>query len=389
MPYFVTCLPGLEPLLHAELTALGLDPGPVEPGGVPLPDGPAVLYRANLESGLASAVLLRVAEFPARSLGELVRKTAAVDWAQYLVRRRPIEVRASCKKSRLYHSDAVVQRVREGIAKRLGTITEPAGDTTEPALTQSVRVRVLFDQVRLSIDTSGEPLYRRGVRLDVGKAPLRHDLARALVIASGWDRASPLLDPFCGSGTVVIEAALLARGLPPGDRREFAFEDGPLCDQMEWVAVRDAARAKARDGAGLLIHASDRDAGAVERTRANAERAGVAQNVTAVRAAVSDAPFLCDGSTPPAAGAVVTNPPYGKRLGGGPLRALYQTFGHRVAALPPGWRVAFLVADRKLGHATALKLRTAFLTDHGGLRVRAMVRRDDDPDGGPDQGADA
>jgi putative N6-adenine-specific DNA methylase len=139
--------------------------------------------------------------------------------------------------------------------------------------------------------------------------------------------------------------------------------------------VRTSARSNAHVVTGLSLHASDRDAGAVERTRANAERAGVAAHVIAARAAVSDAPFLSDGAAPPESGAVVTNPPYGKRLDSGPLRALYQTFGRRVATLPPGWRVAFLAADRKLGHATGLRLATAFLTDHGGVRVRALVRR--------------
>ena len=373
MDFFATCLPGLEPLLVDEMAAAGLGRKPPQPGGVAFSGDRSALYRANLELGLATSVLVRIGKFEATALPELERKTAELNWSKWIDPRRPRKVKANCRGSRLYHSGAVEQRVDKGIAAALGPQRGSGGADAEP---QIIRVRVRDDEILISFDSSGDPLYRRGWRLDVGKAPLRPDLARALVLCSGWDRKSPLLDPFCGSGTIAIEAALLARRRPPGALRSFGFQNTPLHDEDLFKKVRETALGRALNADDVVIHASDRDAGAVKRTRENAQRADVDGGVIVTEAAVAAAPYLCGTPVPPERGVVVTNPPFGRRVGSWEqLRPLYQTLGHRVSKLPMDWRIAFLAADRRLGHATGLKVSSAFVADHGGMTINALTGR--------------
>jgi len=355
---FVSCLPGLEPLLGSEVAELGQS-GEAMPGGVAVSGDRRLIYRANLELGLATHVLVRVGEFRVRGLGELVRKTRQLAWDRVLLPGTAVEVRATSRRSRLYHTGAIVQRVREGIEASLGQ--PPA---REPAA--RLVVRLDEDHCVVSLDTSGDPLHRRGWRLETGKAPLREDLAHALIASSGWDREGRLVDPFCGSGTIAIEAATMARRLAPGRMREFGFEHTVLFDAELLAEVRTEAESRAIDS-GPLILASDRDAGSVERARRNAERAGVAGDIRFEHASMT----ACSGFTE-TGGWLVTNPPFGQRLGNKQaLRNLYQALGTRVSECKLD--VALLASDRRLALASGLPLATAFLTDHGGTKVRAMV----------------
>ncbi len=359
---FAACAPGLEPLLADELAALGAAPDVVR-GGVEVDADPTRLHRAHLETGLASHLLVRVQAFRAHSFAELERGATRVDWARFLSPGAPLAFRARAKKSRLYHTGAIAERVRGAVEAQLGALPEP--DDGAPALL----ARIERDRCTLSLDTSGEPLHRRGYRLATGKAPLREDLARALVRVSGWDPETPLADPFCGSGTIAIEAAILARGLPPGRLRAFALERTPLFDATLFGRLRAEAEARALERAPAPIWASDRDPGAVEATRANAERAGVLADLRLDQTPLGKARIAADA---PPRGALVTNPPHGERVGDPrTLRALHQTLGRIV---PPEWRVALLVRDRRLALATGLDLHTALLTDSGGSKVRMMVR---------------
>jgi putative N6-adenine-specific DNA methylase len=209
-------------------------------------------------------------------------------------------------------------------------------------------------------------LYRRGYRLATGKAPLRETLAAGILLASGWDTLSPMLDPFCGSGTIAIEAALLARRIPPGARRQFAFMDWPNFDSEVWEKLLAEARTMQR-ASWPKIAASDRDAGAIRAAGANAERAGVMDSIE----------FSCrpiSAIDPPLGpGWVVTNPPYGVRLGApGDLRNLYARFGKTLRAKCPGWKIAMLCNSAQLLRATGLKFDPGIPTRNGGLKVRLM-----------------
>jgi putative N6-adenine-specific DNA methylase len=363
---FAACQPGLEFLLARELQALGAEPRSL-PGGVAFQGDAALVMRAGLWLGTASHVMLRLGQFPCRALGELQRKAAQLPWRTWLRGSVPLDVRATTKASRIYHTDAAAERVSNAIAEALGTVPPAA----RPGDEQVARVHVRFrdDVCTLSLDSTGTPLHRRGYRLEGAKAPLREDLAHALVLASGWQPGTALLDPFCGSGTIAIEAAGLAQGLAPGRLRPAPLQHLALFDQTAW---RAAQARLAPTAAVAPIHAGDRDAGAIAAARANAERAGVAGAIEFHEVAIAAQPWLQPGAAPER-GALVTNPPFGLRVQKGDrLLPLYQTLGHRAARLGANWRVAILAHDVRLARRTGLMLQAAFTTRHGGLAVTAL-----------------
>lgn len=358
---FAACLPGLEPLLAAELRALGAEPKQLA-GGCSFTGDTALLKLAHLWLGTASHVLLRCADFRCRSLGELERKAALLPWQQWLLPGTPRQLRATSSRSLIYHTGAIEERVGRAITTALG----PAGEGDGAALA----VRFRDDFCTISLDTSITPLHRRGYKLESAKAPLREDLAHALLLASGWQPGAPLLDPFCGSGTIPIEAAGLCQGLAPGRLRPPPLHHTAMFDEAVWQQVQ--ARAL-RAAVPTPIAASDRDAGAIAAATANAERAGVATAIGITCCALAAQPWLSSPATTPAHGVAVTNPPFGHRVGKGrDLTPLYQTLGHRLQQLD-GWRLAILATDHRLARRTGLELHAAFHTRHGGLGISALV----------------
>ena len=345
--------------------------GALEPvaelGGVAFRGHRAVIHRANLESGLAAHVLVRVGRFTADRFDALERELGALEWAEWLHSGVPRFVRAHAHKSRLHHTGAIEERALRAIAKRLGDGLESPDSSGVP-----IQVRLVRDRVEVSIDTSGEPLHRRGYRVRSGSAPMREDLARAMILASGWDPQTPLVDPFCGSGTLPIEAAAIARRLAPGRLRSFALERTSLLHPATWARVREEADARALDAAPAPILGGDRDAAAIEGARENAALAGVSDDVRFVTASMSELDLgeLVGHER----GTLVANPPYGHRMGDvKALEALYRALGRRVEGLPPDWRVAVACTRQKLGSRVGRHLETALSLDSGGLSVRVLA----------------
>lgn len=369
--YAVTA-PGLEAIAAAELGPLVEAPVAADVGGVAFAASRTELYRVNLWSRVASRVLVRLAEFEAAHFSELQRGCERVRWEQFVGPRDGVRIRVTCRKSRLYHSDAVAERVGEAIRRRTGAVVvEGAGGEDEEAGggAQLIVVRLLYDQCTISADSSGELLHRRGYRQAVAKAPLRETLAAAMLLASGYDGSGPLLDPLCGSGTIPIEAALIARGIAPGRHRSFAFERWLDFDAGAWRTLRARADEGVRSFAAHPIAGSDRDAGAVRAARSNAERTGVADDVTLESRALSAA-------VPPegAAGWLVTNPPYGKRLGeADALRDLWARLGQFARVRCPGWRMAVLAPGGLVGARLDVPLDAVASTRNGGLAVDVAV----------------
>lgn len=348
---FVACAPGLEALLGRELSALGLGRVTGGIGGVTLRGGKELIYRLNLEAGLALKVLVRLGRFEARHWSQLEQGLAAVPWQEWLS--GVPSVRVQCKRSKLYHSGAVAERVTRAIGARMGTAPSPS----------TLLVRLVRDRCTISLDTSGSSLPRRGYRRGTGKAPLRSDLARALVIGSGWDRKSPLCDPMCGSGTILIEAGFLAMGRAPGIDRDFAFEGFPNFDAELWARLRERARAR-EQGVELRLVGSDRDAGAVASAVDNAARAGIDASVT--EASLSASP-IWSLSGP---GTLCTNPPWGRRVSSQrDLRPLLQQLAKLCRQHLNGWQLALAVADPRLVVACGLPATPWCVTDHGGTKV--------------------
>jgi putative N6-adenine-specific DNA methylase len=365
---FAVAAPGLEPLVGDELRGLRalypLETAAPEPGGVGFRAGRRGLYAANLHLRIASRVLVRVGTFHASAFHELERHATRLPWAEFTAPGQAIAFRVTSRKSRLYHQDAVAER----LLAAAGAPALPA--PTGPLAPQEFIVRLFRDECTVSADASGELLHRRGYRLAVGKAPLRETLAAAMLAATGWPGGTPLVDPMCGSGTIPIEAALFARRIPPGLHRAFAFQRWPEYAAAMWEELLAASRARILPHAGSLIVGSDRDAGAVAAASANAARAGVATDVEWRQAAIS-------AVEPPATpGWVVTNPPYGVRVGERQrLRNLYAQLGNVLRRRWSGWDVGFLSAHAELERQTALALDTAFTTENGGIGVRLVRGR--------------
>lgn len=355
---FAVTIPGLEPLTAAELHALGASGVAVTGGGVNFSGPPELLWRANLELRTATRVLLRVGAVDASSLDALRRNATAVPWARLVGPIGDLRIAATCHASRIYHTGAAAQRVEAAIRETSATV--------QGAPPVTVVARIHKDRCTLSVDSSGEPLHRRGWRQETAKAPLRETLAAAVLAFAGWTGDRPLIDPLCGSGTIAIEAALLAMRRPPGAGRSFAFMGWPGFDAARWEALRGASLDLSLDAPPFPIQASDRDAGAVEATRRNAERAGVAAHVHIDARAVS----AVEPSAP--AGLVACNPPYGGRMGGPDLRNLYAALGNLLRGPLLGYGLALLTTDRKLATATGLRIVSESAPwPHGGLRVRA------------------
>ncbi len=373
---FAVTLPGLEPFLRQELAGLGVTlpaapAGPAgatsggeEAGGVAFETGMSGLMRANLHLRTANRILMRLGDFYAGSFSELRSRAAKLPWELYIKPGQTVALRAACHRSKLYHTAGVAERVAGAIQDRLGKpIQVVKFDEELNPVPQLVVIRILLDQCEISLDTSGALLHRRGYRLETAKAPLRETLAAALLLASGWDGQAPLLDPFCGSGTIPIEAALMAGRIAPGRKRHFAFMGWPGYDPRLWDALLQEARAAERP-APSLIHASDRDAGAIRIAKANAERAGVLERIEfSVRAFSAVEPL-------PAPGWLVSNPPYGVRVSAAKdLRSLYAQLGNVLRASFPAWQVGLLCSDRVLVGQAQLPFADPLRLSNGGIPV--------------------
>jgi putative N6-adenine-specific DNA methylase len=327
---------------------------------------------------IASRVLIRLDTFEARSFAELERHARRIPWTRIVRSGDAARFRVTCKKSRLYHSDAVAQRLADALVKMVPGVHAEGGSAAEtedeaPGEERSALfvVRVLRDRCTVSADASGELLHRRGYRQATAKAPLRETLAAALLAASDWDGVASLMDPLCGSGTIPIEGALMARGIAPGARRAFAAERWPGVSAAVSAAVRAELATRSRERAPGAIVGSDRDAGAIESARANAERAGTAADIELAIHAIS-ALRVPDGNP----GWIVSNPPYGVRVGESDrVRDLWAQLGKVLRERAPGWHVALLSPDLALERQLQLPIRLVAQTSNGGIPVRMVVAR--------------
>ena len=379
---FVASAPGIEPLLQHELEGLGVEEATAVAGGVACFGDLETVYRLNLGSGLGLRVLVHVADFIVRDFRKLERVAAALEWERWLNPERGVRVRAHAKRSRLYHTGGIAERIERGIELRtkgkvrlradeaLGPGGGELGEgAREPTL---IQVRLVRDRCTISVDTTGTLLHKRGWRQQTGKAPLREDIARALLLSAGWKPGMAVLDPLAGSGTLVIEAASMAAGLPPGHARSFSCMEQPDFDAALFAKAKaELTRAAVPLGDATLI-GGERDTGSVEAARANAARAGVGDRVEFRERSLGDAdlPELRgDGSV------LVSNPPWGMRTGDpARLRDLYASLGNLAQQLGnKPVRVGVVTNENVLAHATKLGLQRALMTDAGGVKVGLWV----------------
>ena len=370
--YSITA-PGLEGVTATELTRLGAAPRIESRGGVSWRGTMRDLYGANLWLRCTSRVVVRVASFHAGSFAELERRASRVPWGRFVRARDRVAFRVTCHKSALYHSDAVAQRLGESAAAATGCAVAGAPEIEEDddgiGGEQLFVVRVDHDTVTLSADSSGILLHKRGYRQASAKAPIRETLAAAMLLSSGWEPGRPLLDPMCGSGTIPIEAALIVRNVAPGLHREFRFERWPGFDRPAWGSLREEALAAVSESTQAPIVAADRDPGAIAATASNAERAGVIGDLEVVQRplAASDPGGTTDGW-------VITNPPYGIRVGTD-VRNIYSRLGSLMRTRFGGWGLGVLVPSPELERQLGMPLERVFESKNGGIPIRFMVRR--------------
>ena len=381
MEIFVATAPGLESIAAGEAKPLGAR-GNQEQGGISFTGDHRLLYLANLHLRTPSRVIVRLGRFHASTFYELERRAKKIAWQNFLPAKTSVDLRVTCHKSRLYHSDAVAERIMSAmvavsadvrVADASAGNDEDADGASEVAeqQTQLFVVRIVNDQCEISADSSGALLHRRGYRQEVAKAPLRETLAAAMILASGWRAGDLLIDPMCGSGTIPIEAAMIARRIAPGLRREFQFMRWPSFDAGLWKELITNAESEIRT-VPTSIGGADRDAGAIAAATRNAERAGVASDIEFATRAMSASLDALDGEDR-REGWILTNPPYGIRVGeSGDLRNLYARLGSAVKQ-PPGWRLGVLTDDVRLARHAGVPLRSRFETRNGGIPVSFLA----------------
>ena len=312
------------------------------PGGIAFGGTWETCYRANLWSRIASRILWRVADFPYKNETELYAATKAVDWTKHFSVQKKIRVNVTAQKSPLKSLEFATLKVKDAVCDRfrdrLGS--RPDVDRAAP----DVRIHVFLEEAKgvLYLDTSGEALFKRGWRMDIADAPLRENLAAGILMLTGWKFDQPLLDPMCGGGTLLVEAAAMARGRAPGAKRSFGFQNLSAFQPERFEAVK-AEEKKAEKQPTLQIYGSDSDPKALNAARRNLAEAGVERWVTLER---SD---ILERSAPAAAGVMVANPPYGERMGSAEeLAVFYPRLGDALKKKFAGWRCYVFTADLRL-----------------------------------------
>lgn len=365
---FAPCPRGLETVLAAELARIGAGDIVAVDGGAGFSGTPDTLMRANLESRVASRVLLRVAQGPYRSERDINALALTVDWPARFAVERTIKVQTDGVGARVNSLDFISLTVKDAVCDRFrqAGLGRPNVDTRNPDV--RIRVFVEAEQVSLYLDTSGEALFKRGWRREHGEAPLRENLAAGILGLAGYDGSQPLLDPMCGSGTFLIEAADIALNRAPGRMRHFAFERLSDFDADAWQRVREAVRAAERPAAPLAIAGSDHDPRMVALAEANLARAGLAGGVTLT------ACDLFDARPHGEHGLIVTNPPYGVRLEElDTLAAFYPKLGDWLKQHFAGWTANLFTGDLRLAKLLHLAVKRRIPLYNGAIDCRLFV----------------
>ncbi|MBK9754907.1 MAG: bifunctional 23S rRNA (guanine(2069)-N(7))-methyltransferase RlmK/23S rRNA (guanine(2445)-N(2))-methyltransferase RlmL [Nannocystis sp.] len=396
LQFFATAPRGLEELLAAELAALGAAAIKLQPSGV-LFQGPLqVGYRACLWSRVAGRVLLELGRGPASDAEELYAAALAIDWARHMDRTATLAVDFTGTNAAIVHTTFGAQKVKDAVVDQLRAGTQrPSVDKLRPDLRIHVHLRKRTgppgqareggrDEAVLSIDLSGESLHRRGYREEGAMAPLKENLAAAVLLRAGWPAIAaaggPLLDPMCGSGTLLIEGAWMAGDRAPGLGREhFGFLGWRGHEPAIWAELVAEASARAAAGAAKIpdIRGYDTSGLAIAAAHRNIEQAGLRRVVHVERFALGEqllAPAPKDRPEGASVGLVVCNPPYGARVGEGEdLRPLYRELGELLKTRHMGGAAAVLLEDRELGHAIGLRARKIYDLYNGALPVHLLL----------------
>jgi len=363
--FFATSPRGLERVLADELAALGArDVQPVD-GGVAFSGDFALCYAANLESRIASRVLWQVGHARYRTEHDVSAAARALPWPQHFDVRRTIRVNVSAIQSPLKSLDFVTLSVKDAVCDAFREKHGKRPDVNTQAPDVRIHVFLTREEATYYLDTSGDPLFKRGWRTVSGEAPLRENLAAGILKLAGWAPPVTLYDPMCGGGTFLVEAAMMALDAAPGGGRSFGFEKLENFEEKKWNALRDKARTRRKPAQPLAIHGSDKSGTALGLARQNLAAAGIAE---AVQLKQMD---ILDGSPPAASGIAVMNPPYGERLGTeDDLAAFYPKLGDALKQRYSGWTAYIFTADLRIAKLIGLKASRRTPLYNGALECR-------------------
>lgn len=347
-PLYVTCDGGLEGVLTKELEAMGIERIMPSHRGIGVVADRNTMHRIIVESRVANRVLVPVAEFPATARDALYEGAQRIAWERWFDVDKTISIDASCHKSEMSHTGFVAQVIKDGICDRFRGLTgrRPSVERNRPQI--RINVRIDRDECVISLDASGERLHRRGYRKETGQAPLKETLAAGILKLSGWQAGEPLLDPMCGSGTFLVEAAMMAAQIPPGlargRRRQFGFNHWVNFDTAPFDTYIARLETEVKTAAAPIIFGTDSDADMIAKTYRNAERAGVNDWIQLAVCAVENLnrpdKINADSSV-----AIVSNPPYGERLRKDALEETYAQLGLKLKSEFGGSSATVIISE--------------------------------------------
>ncbi len=368
-----TCDAGLEEVLKDELDTMGADRCRIVPRGVRFNGDMELLWRANLECRVANRILLELSWFPANTREQLYQGAQAVNWGSWMTPFQTIAIDSRTSNTEgLRQSMFVNQVVKDAICDRFRRETNRRPDVERNNPDIPITVHVNNGRATLLLDSSGDRLHKRGYRMQTGEAPLRETLAAGLLRIAGWDGTTPLLDPMCGSGTIVIEGALIALNIAPGllrvdQGRSFAFQKWRTHQKRAYRRLVSTLRDAVKSDIDIQIIGSDHDRKLVGRARRNAQTAGIYDSVQIRQADLAEAPL------PGPEGTIVTNPPYGERLGAGDdLEALYKHMGDSFKQKFSGYTAWVIAGERALANVIGLRASRRHPIFNGAIECRFL-----------------
>jgi putative N6-adenine-specific DNA methylase len=365
--HFATCPRGLEELLVAELTAAGAQIVRQLPAGVLFTADAESEMRANLTSRTATRILRKVGYTRYKKEEHIYRAALDLPWPEWFDVTKTIAVKVGAQNAPLKSLNFITLKIKDAICDRFREETRerPSVDTEAP----DVPVYAFFtpDAVTFYLDTSGEPLFKRGFKREASAASIKENLAAGLLLLSGWEPGTPLLDPMCGAGTILLEAADLALNRAPGRARHFAFEHYRDFDAALWQRIKDETRAQEKPLAKLAIYGADQDRWVLDKARNNLVVAGYAD---VVELTVSDA---LDLQAPSPTGTIITNPPYGERIGDvEDLADWYPLLGDWLKKNFAGWEAWIISGDPLLPKLIGLKASRRIPLFNGQIETRFL-----------------
>lgn len=362
--------PGFEHQLKSELSEIeGVEVSDLISGGVEFCGPQDLIYSTNLCLRTANRILMRIGTFTACSYPELYNKCRRIDWELYCGFSNAVSFSVSSRNSRLHHTDNIGKTVFDALSEHMKNLGVHISNDPDAGIV--FHVRIFQDECTISIDSSGDLLYKRGYRLKTAFAPMRETIAGAVLMLARWNRYSVILDPMCGSGVLILEAVSMALRKPPGINRSFAFMNWPAFNSQKWEKIRSKATGEELEHTEKRFFASDIDEEAIISARENASRLGVTDFVEISK---QDCLTIKPVTSP---GLLISNLPYGKRIGSSEsgLHEFFAKLGKHLCRQFSGWDFAFIVEDPDFAEISGLRISKEIRFKNGGISVRLVMGR--------------